>query len=451
MKFVKNGLLIGLCLFFGGAVAMEVKQKAVSAQEGSAVQWPGMPDAEIKKLIQQELDAPRSLNPDDSPIHASIARMVKTYNELWPAVAKENEVFVEWSQAYEKFEQANKKWEDEVTEWQKKEIPSLPKQPEPPRFPIISNPVLGWADVMPTRERMLLVVKLVRDSLKAYPDLNKKLVYISVGAGALLQDVLIAQELLYAGYKDLILNFTVEPKGLLDQESEKENISILLAQFDKRLAAVQQRVQSRGVHAVHIETRPYDSVDEYINKRPKNEKFDLLTIVDLQPFSSHELASLSPYINEVEVQLYKGIRMAHYFLEFPKGRPNFAYAQQKEETELDETLKKIIQTIVRDNIRSGDQIKKMLSTAQEEASRYGMSLSIRFGANPYNDLERLCAYADDSAVLYYLNKAVVVGTSMFESGPEGLVDTRRINPKSFISDEVLVPFFENEGFKRIKP
>jgi hypothetical protein len=277
------------------------------------------------------------------------------------------------------------------------------------------------------------------------------------------------QELVSAGYNDLIIDLIPEPWSSIDSWVDKDkHFSALLRLFRNQMAALQE-AQIKVDRSVKINVDLYNSVATYGKKRRKNAKINALTIIDLIPLSSEQRA-LPQDANEIVIAITRQSVVENaiedqpreeYELMLPLNSANYAYFKPDSEIDSLASLQKTIQVIVRDNIKSVDRIQKMLRNQSilEEAKKNGLDVSVQLFANPYNDLEYLCTYADKSAVMYYANKAVPPsapeGTTRSDlygdAGGPYVLDIRKINPRTYRASKILMKALEEEGFERIKP
>jgi len=379
---------------------------------------------DIKDMATKEIANPGAINTTSSPVHAAVSRMVKTYNEL----------------------SAFRKQQDDIKrdEWQKREDTRVAEN----RFDEVNlyptNFAIGWCECISAPERMSFVAQIVRDALRNYPNLNQQLVYTSLGSGELLQDLLTIQELVYAGYTDIVVN-TIE-------HEYKDKMLPTLSQFRKKLVNVQVARINAGF-PVRIVVRPYISVATYAAQKPKNEKINVMALVDIGARSADFSQPLPKYINQVEIQINENNDgfvdegtviedLADYVMILSPVGTNYGYVKIRKGLQWGATSKMVddvLHKIVAGNIKSAEQIKKMLKPLENDTTYWqekNLFMSVLYGTNVLYDLNKLCAFADRSAIVRY-----------FTSNSKSVIAIRPIDPKTFNPDDLIREEMIEDGYE----
>ncbi len=143
-------------------------------------------------------------------------------------------------------------------------------------FKALKNPSVDfeWCDCIKNGKRIALIIAVLQEIEKKYPDKNKRLVYTSLGAGGLMQDYLILSELLRAGYKNIKANIidieypddpSVGHEFLYMGSKEHEEFRGFRETNVKRIADLTRLLKKRALELkAKIAITVYNSVAQYL-------------------------------------------------------------------------------------------------------------------------------------------------------------------------------------------
>jgi hypothetical protein len=400
---VKNGIILGSFLIIA-AICWNLKTAVAPTP-------PALPtDEVILNVIDQALKDPTSIDKNASPLNQQISDMVETYKNMWPAFEKVKDSI-------------------DITKGQGTSTP------------------LGWCDCegMPISKRMLFVLKIVTAVENKFPDRATKIFWTSLGSGNLLQDFLILQQLVLAGYTKIHLN-------VIDGHFKNSQVPIIQAfnGMKKLLEDYRKKTDAQLNPSAKINyditINPFPSVTAFLTGEkssaftgrmiggvpvPSNlkslqpQKSMLITVADVHPL--HDDAGNNPdNINVVTVDNLYDIFLS------PTGK-NFAYIRNES------PLATQVNDIVKKPIRDVTEIKKLLEAAAKEYPQ------LRYASNAFYDFKRLLDAAAPHAIAYAIYPLYNDKTR------EEKTTIHQINPTQFAPDDYIVEQLETEGQEPFQP
>jgi len=322
--------------------------------------------------------------------------------------------------------------------------------------------------------RLTLIIEILNETKKLYPNKTQPLVYTSLGSGGLLQDYLTLKQLIEAGYKDIKVNLIdltypevieeyIDPERIKDEsEAEYTHLDFIkehptFEPFEQQLKKIARANNSSIIISTYNTAEWY----KYQAQETEPEKSNILVMVDPDVIIRYyELLKAFPSEASIlGIKIGATEEPAFYLFVPRQGKPQL-FANEKQSSQHNfETLKKGLINLIKDTgqITVGPETVKHTYSANliNKVINKKSDLKINeiiFYSDPYITFQDL--------VVNTLAKNPIVYALYWKNNPsktQGPPLLEKINPNEYRNVDVITPGTgsyltqQKVGFTRVYP